>query len=234
MSTAAPRVLPRPTARPAPEAKPSSPPRRRLSPAERRRDLLRVATALLNERGVDGVQFADVAAAAGVTRPLVYRFFASRQALIMDVLQDYVAELTERFGRGAMRIIPGSNADVSHIFVEAVCDTIEKRGAGPWNLLDSKGPDPEIARFGQELMDRLMAPWRLRLADAIGTSARETATLARMIVAAGRAALDLWCAGALTREEAVRDTTRGISALVEGFAKSRPRSRGAQRSGRRR
>jgi AcrR family transcriptional regulator len=200
-----------------------------MAPAERRRELLRVAADLLTERGVDGVQFAEVAAAAGVTRPLVYRFFKGRQALIMAVLQDYVAELTERFARGAMRSIPGSNAEVSRVFVEAVCDTIEVRGAGPWHLLDSKGPDPEIARFGQELMDRLMAPWRLRLAEAIGAGARETATLARMIVAAGRAVLDLWCAGVLTREEAVRDTTRGIIALVEGFARAEAKPPGRKR-----
>ena len=196
--------------------------RRRLSPADRRRDLLRVAADLMTRKGVDGLQFAEVAAAAGVTRPLVYRFFESRQALILAVLEDYAAELTERFGRGAMRSIPGSNAEVTRVFVEAVCDTIETRGAGPWHLLDSKGPDPEIARRGQEIMDRLMTPWRLRLKEAVGVSHREASTLSRMIVAAGRAVLDLWCAGVLTREEAVRDATRGVMALVEGFAHAHP------------
>jgi hypothetical protein len=137
----------------------------------------------------------------------------------MAVLTDYAAELTERFGRGAMRSIPGSTSEVARVFVEAVCDTIDTRGAGPWHLLDSKGPDPEVARLGQQIMDRLMAPWRLRIAQTIGVSAREAATLARMIVAAGRAVLELWCMGVLTREEAVRDTVRGVSALMDGFVK---------------
>ena len=205
--------------------------RRRLSPAERRRDLLRVAGEVITAAGVDGLQFAEVAAAAGVTRPLVYKFFPNRQALIMAVLEDYAAELTERFGRGAMRSIPGSNAEVAQVFVEAVCDTIETRGAGPWHLLDAKGPDPEVARLGQAIMDRLMAPWRRRLQQATGASEREAATLARMIVAAGRAVLELWCAGALSRAEAVRDTTRGVSALVNAF--SRTASARSRRSARR-
>ena len=198
-------------------------PRTRLSAPERRRDLLRVAGGLMATRGVDGVQLAAVAVAAGVTRPVVYRFFANRRVLIIAVLEDFAADLTERFGRGAMRSIPGDNAAVTRVFVEALCDAIEERGAGPWHLLDSKGPDPEIARLGQEIVDRLMAPWRARLVEVTGASAREAMTLARMIVAAGRAAIELWCAGFLTREEVVRDTTRGVSALVEAFAVERPR-----------
>src|SRR5690606_23585508 len=184
--------------------------RRRLAPADRRRELIRIAGDILTREGVDAVQFARVAAEAGVTRPLVYKFFESRQALIIAVLEDFAAELAERFGRGAMQRIPGSNAEAARIFVEAVCDTIEERGAGPWHLLDAKGPDPAIARRGQEILDAIVEPWKERIAEAAGTSPRETATLARMIVAAGRAALELWCNGVLTREEAVRDTARGV------------------------
>jgi hypothetical protein len=51
-------------------------------------------------------------------------------------------------------------------------------------------------------------------------------TLARMLVAAGRAAIELWCAGFLTRDEVVRDTTRGVSALVESFAVRQARPAG--------
>jgi AcrR family transcriptional regulator len=191
--------------------------RRRLSPPERRQELLRVAAHLLTTRGVDGLQFAEVAAAAGVTRPLVYRFFPSRQALILAVLEDYAEDLTGRFARGALRS-SGTLDEITRVFVEAVCDTIADKGAGPWHLLDSKGPDPEVARLGREIHDRLMHPWRLRFAKRMGMGERESATVARMVVAAGRAVLELWDAGELTREEAVRDTARGISALLAAFA----------------
>jgi AcrR family transcriptional regulator len=179
------------------------------------------------------VQFAEVAAAAGVTRPLVYRFFPSRQALILAVLEDYADDLTGRFARGALRST-GSLDEITRVFVEAVCDTIEDKGAGPWHLLDSKGPDPEVARLGREIHDRLMDPWRVRFAKRMGMGERESATVARMVVAAGRVVLELWDAGELTREEAVRDTARGISALLEAFGSGRdadrhPRTRGRAR-----
>jgi hypothetical protein len=40
-----------------------------------------------------------------------------------------------------------------------------------------------------------------------------------MIVAAGRAALERWYTGDLTREEAVRDATRGVTALLHAFSR---------------
>jgi len=195
----------------------AAPSHRRLAPTERRGELLRAAAELMTTRGVDGVQFADVAAAAGVTRPLVYRFFPSRRALIMAVLEDYADDLTARFARGALRS-SGSLDEVARVFVEATCDTIEDKGAGPWHVLGSKGPDPEVARLGQEILDRLMAPWQARIAHRFNMAEREAATLARMVVAAGRAVLELWYGGVLTRAEAVRDTARGVSALLEAFA----------------
>jgi AcrR family transcriptional regulator len=191
----------------------------RLAPADRRRALLRAAAELMTEGGVDAVQFAQVARRAGVTRPLVYKFFDSRTALIIAVLEDFAAALSERFGHGALRTVPTDQAAAARVFVEAVCDTIEDRGAGPWHLFDAKGPDPQVARRAQQILDDIVAPWRVHIAAVAGVSAREATTLARMIVAAGRAVLELWCNGDIGREEAVRDTTRGVSALVAGFAR---------------
>lgn len=193
-------------------------PRQRLSPAERRRHLLEIAARLLTTHGVDAVQFPEVAAAAGVTRQLVYRFFPSRQALIMAVLDDFAEALTQRLGRAAVYNIPGNLEEGTRLFVEAVCDTIDAKGAGPWHLLDSKGPDREVARLGQEIQQRLIGPQTARIADAIGVSEREAAVVAQMIVAGGRAALEQWYSGAITREEAVRATTRGVTALLKAFA----------------
>jgi len=200
---------------------PRSGPRRRaatplrLASGERRRDLVRVAAAIMTRDGVDAVLLGDVAAAAGVSRQLVYKYFPSRQALISGVLEDFADALAHEFGRRAMRGLPASLEEATHVFVEAVCDTIEAKGAGPWHLLDSKGPDPELGRLGQEIMHRLVVPWHGRIARVTGVGAREATIAARMLVAAGRAVLDLWCAGEISRDEAVRYATRGVTALLQ-------------------
>jgi AcrR family transcriptional regulator len=198
---------------------PAPAPRQRLSPEERRRHLLQVAAGLISARGVDAVQFPEVAAAAGITRQLVYRFFPSRQALIMAVLEDFAEALTQRLGRAAVYNMPGNLEEGTRLFVEAVCDTIEAKGAGPWHLLDSKGPDREVARLGQEIQSRLVGPQLARIADAIGVSEREAAVVAQMIVAGGRAALEQWYNGTISCEEAVRATTLGVTALLKAFAR---------------
>jgi AcrR family transcriptional regulator len=199
-------------------ARAGRPVRLRLAPADRRRALLRVAGRLMTEGGVDAVGFGQIATAAGVTRPLVYKFFPTRTALIIAVLEDFADELATRFGRASAATLPANAVDAARIFVEAVCDTIEDRGTGPWYLFDAKGPDPQVAARAEQIFDGILLPWRRHIADTAGVGEREAATLARMIVAAGRAVLELWCRGELSREEAVRDTTRGVSALVQGFA----------------
>ena len=189
--------------------------RRRLAPGERRSDLVRVAARLLTDRGVDAVQIGDLAAAGGVSRQLVYRFFRSRQAVIKAVLEDFADALTQEFGRRAMERLPADLDEATRVFVEAACDTIEARGAGGWHLLDAKGADPELRRLGRTFMDRLIAPWPGRISRVTGVGKREAAIVARMLVAAGRAVLDLWCAGEISRAEAVRYATRGMTALLK-------------------
>jgi AcrR family transcriptional regulator len=166
-------------------------------------------------RGVDGVQIADLATAGGVSRQLVYRFFPSRQAVIKAVLEEFADALTAEFGRHALGRLPADLAEATQVFVEAACDTIQAQGAGAWHLLDSKGPDPEVARLGRAIMDRLVAPWPARIAAVTGIAERDATVVARMVVAAGRAALDLWCAGEISRREAVRHATLGMTALIE-------------------
>src|SRR6185295_5475069 len=97
------------------------------------------------------------------------------------------------------------------------CDAIERRGAGPWQLLDARGADPELARVGREIFAGLLDPWQAQLAAFIGTSPRRARSLLWVIVAAGRAALDGWIEGGLTRAPAVRGATTAVSALLVAF-----------------
>ncbi|MFE3291300.1 TetR/AcrR family transcriptional regulator [Rhodococcus sp. NPDC059234] len=61
--------------------------RRRLDPDERRRLLLDAGARLFAERTYDEVLMEDVAAAAGVSRALLYRHFATKRDLFAGVYQ---------------------------------------------------------------------------------------------------------------------------------------------------
>jgi AcrR family transcriptional regulator len=65
--------------------RPQSTRRDRLK-ADRREELLRIAARLFAERGFRAVSLEELGAAAGVTGPAVYRHFASKQAVLADLL----------------------------------------------------------------------------------------------------------------------------------------------------
>jgi AcrR family transcriptional regulator len=67
--------------------------RRRLSRADRRAQILRVAEQVFAERGYQGTSLEDIAASAGVTRPLIYNYFADKDELYLECLHDARAEL---------------------------------------------------------------------------------------------------------------------------------------------
>jgi AcrR family transcriptional regulator len=194
--------------------------RRRKPPQEQRRQILDVATRLLNQHGVDSVQITAVAQAAGVSRPLVYRLFPTRRALIVALLEDFVAALDARFQRALPRVFPGSLSEIVTAFVEACCEAIEERGAGAWRLLDARGVDAELTRAGHRILLGLVEPWHPRITELTGLSARRTNALALVVVAAGRAMLEGWLDRAVGRKEAIRDTTRVVTALLAEFARA--------------
>jgi AcrR family transcriptional regulator len=65
----------------------------RISAAERRDVIVRAAGRLFAERGYAGTRLDDVAAAAGVTKPMVYRHFDSKKALYTALLEKHEADL---------------------------------------------------------------------------------------------------------------------------------------------
>jgi AcrR family transcriptional regulator len=67
--------------------------RKRIPAPERRASVLRAAATLFAERGYSGTRLDDVAAAAGVTKPIVYRHFDSKKALYLALLAKHEADL---------------------------------------------------------------------------------------------------------------------------------------------
>jgi AcrR family transcriptional regulator len=187
---------------------------RRLAPEARRAQLLDAAGRLLTERGADAVQVTELAQAAGVTRPVVYRFFDNRQAILLALVEDFADTVDRHF---AQQTVEGDLEAVARGFVEVVCAAIDARGAGVWHLLDARGPDPRVAEAGAAAMDRIVDPWRAGVAAMVGDT-RTGEMVLRMLLAAGRAAIGSWLDGALSREAALSGAARGISALLRAYA----------------
>ncbi|MET9911729.1 TetR/AcrR family transcriptional regulator [Streptomyces sp. NPDC006476] len=71
--------------------------RRRMGVEERRQQLIGVALELFSQRSPDDVSIDEIAAAAGISRPLVYHYFPGKLSLYEAALRRAAEDLASRF-----------------------------------------------------------------------------------------------------------------------------------------
>jgi len=197
--------------------RPSEAARTRLSPDERREQLLRVTSDIIATDGVDNVRIPYVAAAAGVTRPVVYKFFPNRHELIKGVLEDFREDYTRRVPNVTD---PNQGLDIAttaRAFIDAACDTIEARGSGGWQLLRSVGPDQEITAISKEFRRQLVQPWLAPLRVLTGVDEAEALALADVMVSGAGEILQRWIEGEFSRKRVADLLGRIILAVLNEF-----------------
>lgn len=197
--------------------RPSDATRTRLSPEDRHQQLLRVTSDIIAADGVDNVRIPYVAAAAGVTRPVVYKFFPNRHELLKGVLEDF----REDFARRTPDILEQDDAaDIAAIaraFIDAACDTIEARGSGGWQILRSAGHDQEISAVSKEFRGQIVQPWLLPLRELTGVDDGEALALADMFLSGAGEILQRWIEGEFSRQQVATLLGRIILAVLNEF-----------------
>lgn len=190
--------------------------RKRMVPEERRAQLLEVASALLSERGVEAVRIPEVAEAAGVTRPVVYRFFPSRQAIFIALLEDLRQSIDDRL-EDALRT-PKDTLSMVAAFIDTICDAIEEYGPGAWLLLGGAALDDEVASVVRDIEQQLSQPWAERVGLILrGVDPRVVNTVTSMLVASSRAALGNWLRDEIDRETAAVTLAQAVNAILRQF-----------------
>ena len=120
----------------------------RMAPAERRAALLDAATELAAGGDLASLSVADIAAAAGVSEGLLYRYFASKDALILAVVRRaadaLLADLEEAAGR------PGSVMERLMAGLDAYLDHVQADPTGWQALLAAVAGEPAAIRADLE------------------------------------------------------------------------------------
>ena len=167
------------------------PPRRRLPPAERRAGIVDAAGRLFGERGYEATRLDDVATAAGVTKPIVYRHFESKKALYLARLEKHKADLPT-FVAGKPR--PGvSAAETVRTILDGWLDYV-RANQHAWKMIfrDSSGDD-EIRAVRAELNLRAREVLAGFVADASGGAIPpEEVEPTAELLSSGLAGLALW------------------------------------------
>jgi AcrR family transcriptional regulator len=165
-------------------------PRQRLPVAERRTLIVEAAGRLFGERGYDGTRIDEIAAAAGVTKPIVYRHFGSKRDLYLSLLDRHRDDLA-----GFVASIPaeGSTEERLRSVLETWLDYVEARSYAWKMLFRDAGGGPEIAARRREVHARARAVL-VELIRSLATAPpkrRELEPLAELM-SMGMAALVLW------------------------------------------
>ena len=163
---------------------------RRLPVPERRALIVEAAGRLFGERGYEGARLDEIAAAAGVTKPIVYRHFDSKRHLYLALLDRHRDDLA-----GFLVSIPagGTTEDRLRAVLEIWADYVEAHSYAWKMLFRDTGGGPEIAARRREVHAEARAVL-VQLIRSLASSPvppRELEPLAELM-SMGMAALVLW------------------------------------------
>ncbi|MFP5072952.1 TetR/AcrR family transcriptional regulator [Pseudonocardia nantongensis] len=123
-------------------ARPHGGPRRRVPRAERERQILDAAVAVFGERGYVDVSMDEVAERVGVTKPVLYTHFGSKEGLLLACIARARGELLEVTVAAATRA--GSPEAMLHDGALAFFEFLDRR-APAWTLFCSEAGVTEEA-----------------------------------------------------------------------------------------
>lgn len=162
----------------------ASTPKKRLPAAERRALVMDEAGRLFGDRGYAGTTLEEIAAAAQVTKPILYRHFDSKKALYMALLERHRDDLP----RFVERVPPNLPMEQR---IDAILETwfayVEEYDYAWKMLFRDSGGGPEIRALrqaSQDLARDVLANFIRAQRDA-GIPEREVMPLAEFIRAAG-------------------------------------------------
>jgi AcrR family transcriptional regulator len=116
--------------------------RLRMATDERRARLLSLGRALFDERPYDDIAIDDIAAAAGVSKGLLYHYFASKRDFYVETVRVAAAEMLERI-RPPDGLEPPERLQRS---LDAYLDYVESAANAYLQLFrGGLGVDPEVA-----------------------------------------------------------------------------------------
>jgi len=138
----------------------NSPKRKRLSPEQRRAQLLATAIDVFAEMGLERAGHGDIAKRAGVSTPTVFNYFPTRDALVRAVLAEIEVLIDDLFAQVPPR---GTNAqdrilDMAAAYAQLVRDhpSVAKTFL-KWEVSFDPDIRPLYLDFQERVLDRLEA-----------------------------------------------------------------------------
>ena len=164
--------------------------KRARNQAARRQRVIEAAVTLASDGGYDAVQMRDVAARADVALGTLYRYFPSKDHLLIAALAEQVTTLQRRLAQKPPR--GGTSADRVVDVLRRASRALEREPKLTATLVTAlSSPDPSVAETKQEVYDILGSV----IADADGDALSQGEGVVRVLGHVWFAALVSWVGG---------------------------------------
>ncbi|PPT80383.1 TetR family transcriptional regulator [Xanthomonas arboricola pv. zantedeschiae] len=188
-------------------------PRRRLPREERTRQLLAKAWQLIGEEGTDALTLGRLADAAGVTKPVVYDHFSTRNGLLAALYQDYDARQTAIFD-AAVEAAAATLQDKARVIATSYVNCVLTQGREISGVVAALTGSPELAAVKKQYQHAFIAKCAALLAPFCASSGISSASLWAMLGAAD-ALSDAAVADDLSEAQAQHELQAIILGMVE-------------------
>ncbi|KFE47159.1 TetR/AcrR family transcriptional regulator [Pseudomonas syringae] len=186
-------------------------PTRRLSKADRRRQLLDTALLIVREEDADRLTLGHLAVRAGVSKPVVYDHFSTRSCLLIELYKWIDTERVHAFRdamSGTTRSLEQTARVLASAYIQCAADNTDEFHAVGAALAGSN----EKAAVFQELLDNCVQMFVTVLTPHTALSAAELERRCTGLVGAGEA-----LSGALVRgRHGLDEVTGAFASLIRG------------------
>lgn len=199
--------------RPPRSAPPASDTRRRLPREERARQLLGVAWTLVGDEGTDALTLGRLAESAGVTKPVVYDHFGSRNGLLAALYRDYDVRQTAIFDAAIAEARPKLQEKAT-VVASSYVDCVLSQGREISGVVAALGGSPELTEVKRHYQHAFIEKCQTIFAPFAGADGIAAASLWAMLGAAdalSQAAVD----GDISDVQARDELERCILAMVK-------------------
>ncbi|MEN2980994.1 TetR/AcrR family transcriptional regulator [Tistrella bauzanensis] len=203
-------------------------PRRRLTREDRLRQLVDVAWQVVGQEGADALTLGRLAERAGVTKPVVYDHFGTRNGLLAALYQDYDARQTALMDRAIAEVAPALTPR-ARVIASCYVDCVLTQGREIPGVLAALAGSPELGALKRQYQLAFIDKCRAILGPfaGLGSFAGLGPFAGRALDAAGFWAMlgaadgvsDAAAAGEITPDDAKDALFRIIIAMVGGDAR---------------
>ncbi|MBV7501471.1 TetR/AcrR family transcriptional regulator [Achromobacter sp. ACM05] len=193
---------------------PSAPsPRRRLSKDARQRQLIDVSWALIRDEGTDSLTLGRLAEQAGVSKPVVYDHFGTRNGLLAALYQDFDQRQTAIID-DAIAASKSTLQDKADVIATRYVECVSAQGREIPGVLAALNGSPELAAVKTQYQHAFIRKCHDILAPFAGSQGVSLASLWGMLGAAD-ALSQAAVAGEITQQAARDELFRIIVNMVK-------------------